>query len=83
MRLFQHIETEVVCTNLSHFVYRCNVSLDVKDRVYKVSVKAVLTYTCEALPLKFEDVNQLSVKSLLCSKNYIHSVASPGYKRWF
>ena len=55
--------------SLRHLWKQRGVSLDLKARVYKVTVRAVLLYGCETWPLKADDLRQLEVFDHHCLRS--------------
>ena len=53
---------------LRHLWRRRDISLHLKGRVYKTTVRAVLLYSCETWPLRSEDIRQLAAFDHRCMR---------------
>ncbi|CAH8656857.1 unnamed protein product [Schistosoma curassoni] len=60
------VKARAAYANLGHLWRLRNVSLAVKGRIYKASMRAVLLCACETWPLRVEDVRRLSVFDHRC-----------------
>lgn len=62
-------KARVAFMNLKHLWRRHDVSLSLKGRVYKTTVRAVLLYGCESWALRVEDLRRLSVFDNRCMRS--------------
>ncbi|KAA3678185.1 uncharacterized protein DEA37_0012315 [Paragonimus westermani] len=68
-------KSRAVFTNLRHLWRQRGISLKLKGRVYKTTVRALLLYGSETWPLMVEDLNRLQVFDYRC----LRSVAGIGW----
>ncbi|KAA3673479.1 adenosine deaminase [Paragonimus westermani] len=68
-------KARTVFANLGHLWRQRGISLKLKGRVYKTTVRAVLLYGSETWPLRVEDVNRLQVFDHRC----LRSIARIGW----
>ena len=59
----------MVFANLNHLWRRDDVSLGLKGRVYKCTVRATLLYGCETWTLRNQDLQQLQVFDMRCLRH--------------
>jgi hypothetical protein len=64
-----------VFANLGHLWRQRGLSLKLKGRVYKATVRAVILYGCETWPFRIEDLNRLEVFDHRC----LRSIARIGW----
>ncbi|KAA3673036.1 uncharacterized protein DEA37_0006413 [Paragonimus westermani] len=64
-------KARTVFASLGHLWRQGGISLKLKGRVYKTSVRAVLLYCSETWPLRVEDVNRLQVVDHRCLRSVV------------
>jgi hypothetical protein len=73
----KEIETRIskaraVFSNLRHLWRQKGVSLKLKGRIYKTTVRAVLLYGCETCPIKVEDIRRMETFDHRCLRSIAH-----------